>query len=358
MLLCLLQIVPIFLYLISWYLRCRLHITLLNGSGRMYRGQAHTVILSVEQKGILPIGSATATLVCTNLLSGQSEQMRLCFPIPARNTVQIAVQVIPEHCGMTQIQLAELQIWDYMRLWSRKIRRSAVFTTPAYPMGSPCFAALSNLQTQLTPESNTATSQTIGQDTSELYGIRSYQPGDRMNRIHWKLSSRQDGLLVKEYGTLLQETLQIVLVLPNGTSIQQLDALLETVCTLSNRLLQASVPHTILFYHTQEHAAVRCTISDTEQLWNCLHQVFNSLSAARPEHLLECCMQQIQPGGGATWLLTPDLPAQDTQYLQEVHYCFVTDCPQPIPSGCFLIDPNAIDAAVTAALETGKEPAV
>ena len=35
MLLCLLQIVPIFLYLISWYLRCRLHITLLNGSGRM-----------------------------------------------------------------------------------------------------------------------------------------------------------------------------------------------------------------------------------------------------------------------------------------------------------------------------------
>ena len=284
--------------------------------------------------------------------------MRLCFPIPARNTVQIAVQVIPEHCGMTQIQLAELQIWDYMRLWSRKIRRSAVFTTPAYPMGSPCFAALSNLQTQLTPESNTATSQTIGQDTSELYGIRSYQPGDRMNRIHWKLSSRQDGLLVKEYGTLLQETLQIVLVLPNGTSIQQLDALLETVCTLSNRLLQASVSHTILFYHTQEHAAVRCTISDTEQLWNCLHQVFNSLSAARPEHLLECCMQQIQPGGGATWLLTPDLPAQDTQYLQEVHYCFVTDCPQPIPSGCFLIDPNAIDAAVTAALEAGKEPAV
>ena len=221
MLLCLLQIVPIFLYLISWYLRCRLHITLLNGSGRMYRGQAHTVILSVEQKGILPIGSATATLVCTNLLSGQSEQMRLCFPIPARNTVQIAVQVIPEHCGMTQIQLAELQIWDYMRLWSRKIRRSAVFTTPAYPMGSPCFAALSNLQTQLTPESNTATSQTIGQDTSELYGIRSYQPGDRMNRIHWKLSSRQDGLLVKEYGTLLQETLQIVLVLPNGVPEKQ-----------------------------------------------------------------------------------------------------------------------------------------
>lgn len=176
MLLCLLQIVPIFLYLISWYLRCRLHITLLNGSGRMYRGQAHTVILSVEQKGILPIGSATATLVCTNLLSGQSEQMRLCFPIPARNTVQIAVQVIPEHCGMTQIQLAELQIWDYMRLWSRKIRRSAVFTTPAYPMGSPCFAALSNLQTQLTPN---PTLQLLRQSDKTLQNYTVFVPTSR-----------------------------------------------------------------------------------------------------------------------------------------------------------------------------------
>jgi hypothetical protein len=39
-----------------------------------------------------------------------------------------------------------------------------------------------------------------GDDPSEIFNIRSYMPGDAIDRIHWKLSSKTDKLLVREFG--------------------------------------------------------------------------------------------------------------------------------------------------------------
>ena len=38
-----------------------------------------------------------------------------------------------------------------------------------------------------------------GDDPSELFALRDYQPGDRMARIHWKLSARKGEWYVKEF---------------------------------------------------------------------------------------------------------------------------------------------------------------
>ena len=37
-------------------------------------------------------------------------------------------------------------------------------------------------------------------DSTEVYQVREYRPGDRMTRIHWKLSARQDEIMVR-YGS-------------------------------------------------------------------------------------------------------------------------------------------------------------
>ena len=39
-----------------------------------------------------------------------------------------------------------------------------------------------------------------GQDVSEIFDIRDYQDGDNLRAIHWKLSGKQDKLLVREFG--------------------------------------------------------------------------------------------------------------------------------------------------------------
>ena len=38
-----------------------------------------------------------------------------------------------------------------------------------------------------------------GDDPSQIFEIRDYRPGDKMQKIHWKLSAKSDSLIVKEY---------------------------------------------------------------------------------------------------------------------------------------------------------------
>ena len=37
-----------------------------------------------------------------------------------------------------------------------------------------------------------------GYDPSELFDVREFQNGDRLQSVHWKLSARTDELMVKE----------------------------------------------------------------------------------------------------------------------------------------------------------------
>ena len=37
-----------------------------------------------------------------------------------------------------------------------------------------------------------------GTDVSQIFDVREYRPGDRLQRILWKLSAKSDGLLVRE----------------------------------------------------------------------------------------------------------------------------------------------------------------
>ena len=37
-----------------------------------------------------------------------------------------------------------------------------------------------------------------GSDPTELFGLREYQPGDRLNRVDWKLSQKTGAILVRE----------------------------------------------------------------------------------------------------------------------------------------------------------------
>ena len=40
--------------------------------------------------------------------------------------------------------------------------------------------------------------KTGGAAVSEVFQIRSFQPGDKIQNIHWKLSAKEDELMVRE----------------------------------------------------------------------------------------------------------------------------------------------------------------
>lgn len=50
-----------------------------------------------------------------------------------------------------------------------------------------------------------------GFDPSETFAVREYRAGDHIHQIHWKLSEKLDGLIVRDYGLPVQNTILLLL---------------------------------------------------------------------------------------------------------------------------------------------------
>lgn len=94
-------------------------------------------------------------------------------------------------------------------------------------------------------------------DRSIFSELRSYQPGDNLNKIHWKLSSRLGELITKEYeGNVNNQTKVIInnkaLELDEEKSILIEDAIIEGVVPLTKNLLDSHTPTTLLWHRFEE----------------------------------------------------------------------------------------------------------
>ena len=105
-----------------------------------------------------------------------------------------------------------------------------------------------------------------GTDTSQLFQIRSYQPGDRLQNIHWKLSAKSEELMVREHSQ--PKGCAIVLLL--GTkgkqkqTPEQHDRFLQIAASVSFSMVDAGCPHIVSWYDDATGDLVRMRVDDEE----------------------------------------------------------------------------------------------
>lgn len=75
-----------------------------------------------------------------------------------------------------------------------------------------------------------------GEDTSEIADIREYIPGDRMQRIHWKLTMKTEEMMVKEYAKNYDIQFCVVLDFAYGPDDNNIDELLDDTYSLLEML--------------------------------------------------------------------------------------------------------------------------
>ena len=63
-----------------------------------------------------------------------------------------------------------------------------------------------------------------------MLDIREYQPGDRLQHIHWKLSAKRDNLLVKEFESNAEVSLCLLLELWQDKSLSDVISMVYTIC--------------------------------------------------------------------------------------------------------------------------------
>lgn len=188
---------PVFMGIILVITVKRLKIKISGVPDRVTRGEKLTIRVHVKNPMVLPVSSCVVNMLYRTDGDKKFRRYSMSVPVRARSSEVIVMNLTPEHCGTVECIIKHASVFDLIGLFSARIRLGTSFSCAVMPKELP-FAAEDSLKGADSVSGICTGARTDGEppDAAEM---RDYRDGDRMNRIHWKLSSRSENFIVKEF---------------------------------------------------------------------------------------------------------------------------------------------------------------
>lgn len=223
--------------------------------------------LSITNNSFLPISCLYIKLLCKNSLTGESSYIKEAVTLMPRKSKEIPVSVQSSRCGNITFFTENIKLYDFLLLFRKRIKINVTGNVLVYPVFLPVNISLVN---------NMGTDDTFGDSfTSKLgfysgdnFEIDEYKYGDSLKKIHWKLTSKFDRLMVTKQ---LKETNNNILLmletsLSKGHTFDVLERLTESFVSISNSLTEANVRHSICWYNHVSEKIYLYEINSTDSL--------------------------------------------------------------------------------------------
>ena len=101
-------------------------------------------------------------------------------------------------CGNYEFELVRIKLYDFSRLFYVTKRVKNMQMLRVMPQIDEIPVGITDRVRNFFGDSDIYDDLRPGYDPSELFDVREFQNGDRLQSVHWKLSARTDELMVKE----------------------------------------------------------------------------------------------------------------------------------------------------------------
>ena len=237
-----------------------LRLRLSGDGGECRRGEARQWRLKVKRPAFLPVPRLTMRLCFHNDLTGWTEKKRVIwtgkqvFPVPT------------DHCGRVICQVTRARMLDYLGLFALPVRLPVPAAVLVLPLPAPA-EKLPNLELEDVQAAKEGNRQVPNGD----YELRDYRPGDPLRAVHWKLSSKRDELVVREWqGTCSP---RVILAVDRFGDPERLDQVMDRFFALSAELLAQDRPHLVRW--EGEGEVCTASVSDRESLLACMGKMLS-----------------------------------------------------------------------------------
>ena len=225
------------------------------------------VKLTTKNKGFFPMMRSEVLLLTEDLCTGKKKKAWVKLATIPRGEESFVRMVSFSGTGTYRLRPKKMRVYDFTGLFSGKKRGKSEVRIQVMPKLHDIPVRLSQTVRNFYGESDIYDEQTPGHDNSELFSVREYRKGDRLQNIHWKLTAKQDDLMVKEHS--LPKACPVVLFLGFYTKKkkrkpERMLAYLEASASLSFSMMDANCPHYVVWYDEAEQDIVRTRI-DTEE---------------------------------------------------------------------------------------------
>jgi hypothetical protein len=260
------------------------------------KGQKIPISVQLNNPTIFPVPNLLIYLTYKNKYNSQVTKIKFAFSIDANTKTTVVCNLSSEYSGNLEISLRAIRIYDYFKMFSFRKKMEQDIKVAVLPFYYELTGNEILSHSQRLVESDYYSAVNGGDDPSEVFAIREYREGDRPQRIHWKLSSKLNQLMIKEFSDPLNCSILLFvdLSIPEGENILFfMDALLECALSLSYSYLTEKLMHYFAWYDESLGTCIRLRITQEKDLFEAIDGLFRAcpytkkveaLSAYQAEH--------------------------------------------------------------------------
>ena len=154
--------------------------------------------IKIDNPTILSSDNVVLQIKVYNAFYNNDELFTIVVPASAKEIRQLEWKFKSKYCGRVIASLESVRVKDVFRVFTFNSCANSEAETIVMPDSRNIdnnFYMLSEGEGE-----QNEVQYRKGSDVSEISEIREYIPGDKLQSIHWKISAKQDKMMVKEYG--------------------------------------------------------------------------------------------------------------------------------------------------------------
>lgn len=236
-------------------------------------GKETLIKLVISNKGPFAVKRMKALVIVEDLCTGKKKKKWMRIPKVPKGETSFTRMVSFDGAGNYMLRLKKLRVYDFSGVMSGSIRIKSTAELQVMPELFDMPVRLSLPVRNFYGESDVYDENRPGHDSSEIFQVREYRKGDRLQNIHWKLTAKQDDVMVKE--NALPKACPVILFLDFGEKRKKkkraaLVPFLTAAASISFSMMDAGCPHYVVWYDDVTQDIVRVRVTEEESFFEFL----------------------------------------------------------------------------------------
>ena len=236
------------------------------------REEPTAIVLSANNKSIIPqLRMNFRFLISNELITNNTEHIWELFLGPKENMkVEVPLKLV--NSGSFHAKLLDVTLWDAMGILKKIVKTDATAEAIVLPVAFSAEGLFDEFSVSVSEEA-VHERNAKGNDTSEIFEIRNYRSGDRPQQIHWKLSAKEQELMVKEFADLTGEMFEIFLCQDFRTNAE-MDAYFDVMYSVGMQLCKMNIAFSYGYLPNGSTTLQQVSVTDPDKVRECLFALY------------------------------------------------------------------------------------
>lgn len=203
-----------------------------------------------ENSSKFPVARVVFQIKMENQMTGAVKKRKVSASIGGRKTVTADLALENSKVGTVLISTERIRVYDAFGLFAFRKSPLEDQAMIIYPDMREIMVHMQQ-SVETSGDGNRYSPDRPGQDVSQIFALREYIAGDEIRKIHWKLSSKIDKTVVRDFSMPLNYSVFLLLELNHGSE-DIVDAQVEIYLALSRALLENGINHNMGWFDAGE----------------------------------------------------------------------------------------------------------